>query len=125
MTTGPRRRRARRLPSRHETDLSDQEYALIRELIPAPRPGGRPRRLDQRELINAVLYLVETGAPWRLLPPGFPPWPTVYWYFRRWEREGVWERIHARLLRAGRRPSGAVPTRRRSPSAKAARGAHA
>lgn len=124
MTTGPGPRHGGRPPSRHETDLSDAEYALIRNLIPAPRPGGRPRRLDQRELINAVLYLMETGVPWRLLPQDFPAWPTVYWYFRRWEREGVWERIHARLLSAGRRFR-AVPTRRRHASGRTTRRIHA
>jgi putative transposase len=57
---------------------------------PEGKPGGRPRSIDVRAVVNAIFYLLRTGCQWRLLPREFPPWPTVYYYFRRWEQESVW-----------------------------------
>ncbi len=48
---------------------------------------------ERREIVNAILYVLRSGCPWRLLPHDFPAWGTVHWYFRRWEREGVWDQI--------------------------------
>jgi putative transposase len=100
--TAPRRRYA--------TDLSDREWALLAPLVPAPKPGGRPAVHDRRELVNAMLYWLRAGCAWRLLPHDFPPWQTVYHYWRVWRREGRWERILAGLreqerLRQGRNPT--------------------
>jgi transposase len=100
--TAPRRRYA--------TDLSDREWALLAPLIPQPKPGGRPAKHERRELVNAMLYWLRAGCAWRLLPHDFPPWQTVYHYWRAWRREGRWERILARLreqerLRQGRNPT--------------------
>nr|WKN34449.1 transposase [Tunicatimonas sp. TK19036] len=55
----------------------------------------RKRKYSLREIVNALLYLVKTGVQWRLLPHDFPKWPLVYYYFRRWEAEGLVEAIHA------------------------------
>jgi putative transposase len=95
---------------RYATDLTDQEWALLAPLIPAPKPGGRPAVHDRRELVNAMLYWLRAGCAWRLLPHDFPPWQTVYHYWWVWRREGRWERILARLreqerLRQGRNPT--------------------
>jgi putative transposase len=95
---------------RYATDLSDREWALLAPLIPAPKPGGRPAVHDRRELVNAMLYWLRAGCAWRLLPHDFPPWQTVYHYWRAWRREGRWERILATLreqerLRQGRNPT--------------------
>jgi putative transposase len=95
---------------RYATDLSDREWALLAPLIPAPKPGGRPAVHDRRELVNAMLYWLRAGCAWRLLPHDFPPWQTVYHYWRVWRREGRWERILATLreqerLRQGRNPT--------------------
>jgi transposase len=100
--TAPRRRYA--------TDLTDREWALLAPLIPAPKPGGRPAVHDRRELVNAMLYWLRAGCAWRLLPHDFPPWQTVYHYWRVWRQQGRWERILARLreqerLRLGRNPT--------------------
>jgi putative transposase len=98
-------------PRRHyATDLTDREWALLAPLIPTPKPGGRPAVHDRRELVNAMLYWLRAGCAWRLLPHDFPPWQTVYHYWRLWRREGRWERILARLreqerLRQGRHPT--------------------
>jgi transposase len=100
--TAPRRRYA--------TDLSDREWALLAPLVPAPKPGGRPAVHDRRELVNAMLYWLRAGCAWRLLPHDFPPWQTVYHYWRLWRQQGRWEQILARLreqerLRQGRNPT--------------------
>jgi len=67
-------------------------------LIPAAKPGGRPRTTNMREAINAILYLPRTGCPWRYLPrDGFPPRSTVYNIFRNFQKDGVWDAIWERL----------------------------
>ena len=98
----------------YATDLTDAQWAAVAPMIPDARPGGRPRKADKREIIDAVLYLLRAGCAWRLLPHDFPPWQTVYYYLRRWEREGVWARVHHALLLEDRERS------RREPSPSAA-----
>jgi len=105
-----RRRRGRRA---YDTDLTDGQWALIAPLIPEAEPGGRPRKAPTRELVNAIFYFLRAGMAWRLLPHDFPPWQTVYYYLRRWQREGVWERVHHVLVMADRERTGREP----SPSA--------
>jgi putative transposase len=95
---------------RYATDLTDREWALLAPLIPAPKLGGRPVVHDRRELVNAMLYWLRAGCAWRLLPHDFPPWQTVYHYWRVWRQQGRWERILATLreqerLRQGRNPT--------------------
>ena len=97
---------------RYSTDLTDAEWARLAPLIPAPKPGGRPAR-DRREIINAISYVVRTGCAWRLLPHDFPPWQTVYHYFRLWRIDGTWERMHDALREEVRAQAG----RNRTPSA--------
>ena len=80
---------------------------------PAP-PGGRPPQTDMRAAMNAILYLLRTGCPWRYLPrDSFPPRSTVYNIFRKFQRDGVWEAIWAELHMALRERMG----REASPSA--------
>ncbi len=97
----------------YPTDLTDAQWAAIEPMIPDARPGGRPRKAGRREIVDAILYFLRAGCAWRLLPHDFPPWQTVYYYLRRWEREGVWVRIHHALLVEDRERSGREP----SPSA--------
>lgn len=69
-------------------------------LIPQPSLQGRRPFVSRREVVNAIVYVLRSGCPWRLLPYEFPAWQTVYYNFRRWEREGVWDRIlHALRMR--------------------------
>lgn len=84
-----------------------------RAVDPGGGAGGRPRKAATRELINAILYFLRAGAAWRLLPHDLAPWQTVYYYLRRWQREGVWERVHHALVMADRECVGRQP----SPSA--------
>jgi putative transposase len=62
----------------YPTDLTDAQWALIAPLIPPLKPGGRPREVDVREVVNALFYLTRRGCAWRLLPHDFPPWSTVH-----------------------------------------------
>ena len=103
------RRKRRAYPS----DLTNSQWAVIEPMIPDAAPGGRPRRAPKREIVEAILYLLRAGCSWRLLPHDFPPWQTVYCYLRRWEREGVWARVHHTLVMADRERAG----REASPSA--------
>lgn len=101
---GPPPRRA------YATDLTPEQWRLLAPQLPPAKPGGRPRSTDLREVLNAILYVVRTGCAWRQLPHDFPPWNTVYYYFWRWRREGVWERLMATLRARVRRAAGRKPT---------------
>jgi putative transposase len=94
---------------RDPTDLTDAQWAVLEPLVPAVKPGGRPAAHSRREIVEAILYVLRGGGAWRLLPHDFPPWQTVYHYFRLWRLDGTWERINAALrervrVRAGRHP---------------------
>lgn len=91
---------------RYPSDLTDAQWALLRPLIPAARPGGRPRKADIREVLNALFYLAREGCTWRALPHDLPPWKTVYNYFRAWRDDGTWAAIQGALRRKLRRAEG-------------------
>lgn len=101
-TFQPRRfsRAQERASKRYSTDLSDPEWEIIRPLLPPPRIGrGRKREVDEREILNAIFYQIHNGCIWSDLPKDLPAWQTVYKYFRRWQRQGVWQQIHDQLRR--------------------------
>jgi len=77
----------------YPSDLTDKQWDVLGPLIPLPSLEGRPPSVERREIVNAMLYVLRSGCPWRLLPHEFPAWGTVYYYFRRWHREGVWDRV--------------------------------
>jgi putative transposase len=81
----------------YRSDLTDEQWEILEELIPPAKPGGRPRSVDIREVVNAIVYLVSSGGAWHLLPHDFPKWKTVYHYFRQWRVQGDWVRIHEQL----------------------------
>ncbi len=87
----------------YTTDLSDVEWEILQPLIPPPRPGGRPRDMDCREILNAVFYVRGRGCGWRQLPLDLPPWQTVYGYLRLWRQGGVWKRMQIALCDAAAR----------------------
>ncbi len=94
----------------YPSDLTDAQWRVLEPLIPPAKSGGRPRRAEMREIVDAILYVARNGATWRALPHDFPPWRTVYHYFRAWRRDGTWERLHDALrdqvrAQAGRYPS--------------------
>ena len=85
---------------RYLSDLTDKRWEEIRDLFPAARPGGRPREVGLREIVNAIFYLNRSGCPWRMLPVDFPPWETVYGYFRDWRLSGLWKKNQRRIEEA-------------------------
>ena len=89
----------------YPSDLTDEQWQLIRPLLPKRAKRGRPP-VNRRDVIDAVLYLVRTGCQWRQLPLDFPRWKTVYTVFWRWRKAGVWERIHHALRGRVRRSVG-------------------
>ncbi len=110
--TDSARRHHARMATRYTTDLTDAEFALIAPHLPAPSRLGRPRTVDLREVLNAILYLLRTGCPWDLLPKELPAKSTVFGYFRRWWEDGTWPTLHAKLVMAAREREGraASPT---------------
>lgn len=90
----------------YPSDLSDSQWNLIKELIPPAKPGGRPRALDMRQVVNAILYLLMTGIQWRYLPREYPRWQSVYYYFQQWQRDGTWKRLHDTLRAQVREAAG-------------------
>jgi putative transposase len=97
-------------PQGYPSDLTDQEWAILEPLIPPGKEGGRPRTTDMREVLNAILYVDRTGCQWRALPHDFPPWSTVWTYFRTWRNDGTWKRMHTALREQVRVKQGREPT---------------
>lgn len=81
----------------YSSDLTDDQWELIRRLIPPAKPGGRHRSVDIREVCNGILYVNRNGCAWRNLPHDFPPWGTTHYYYRRFRMDGTWQRIHDKL----------------------------
>jgi putative transposase len=94
----------------YPTDRSDKEWTILEPLVPAVKTGGRPAHWERREIANAIFYVTRSGCTWRQLPHDFPPWQTVYYYFRTWRRDGPLETLHARLRERLRRALGRATT---------------
>ncbi len=97
MWTAETRRDYERKTPRYPSDLTDGEWALAAPLIPPAKRGGRKREVDVREVMNGVLYVLETGCQWRALPKDLPPKSTVHDYLMLWEFDGTLERMHHEL----------------------------
>lgn len=97
----------------YPSDLGDSEWRTICPLLPKAKSGGRPRTTDLRAIVNAIFYVLRSGCSWRMLPRDFPPYQTVYMYFKQWEKDGVWEKVHDALRTRVRSREG----RKKSPSA--------
>jgi putative transposase len=91
------------------TDLTDAEWRCLEPHVPAPSKRGRPRIHSPRTILDAVFYVLKSGCPWRLLPREFPPWETVYSWFRKWTINGTFERLNAALREVVRTRSGRNP----------------
>lgn len=91
------------------SDLTDAQSAVLDPLLPPPKPGGCPRSVDLREVVNGLLSVLHTGCPWRRLPHDLPPWGTVWTSFRRWRDDSTLDRLHDQVhdqvrVAAGRHP---------------------
>jgi putative transposase len=83
----------------YPTDLTNEQWDLLQPLLPSAKTTGRPRSTDLRAVINAIFYILMAGCAWRMLPHDFPPYQTVYHYFRVWRLDKTWEKIHNHLVR--------------------------
>ena len=105
-----------KIRKRYPSDLSDGEWRLLEPLLPSSktgtRKGGRPAE-SRREIINGIRYILRAGAAWRLMPHDLPKWGTCYDLFRKWKRDGTWQKIHDKLRGDVREAAG----RERQPSA--------
>ena len=97
---------------RYPSDLTDEEWERIAPLLPKPAKKGREPGVDMREIVNAIRYMARSGGGWRMLSNTFPPWQTVYWWFRRFVRLLLFRTIHDLTLMIDREQSGraAQPT---------------
>ena len=98
--------------ARFESDLTDEEWNLVKPCLPPPSKRGRPRKTDLREVFNAIQFVLATGGQWRAIPHCFPPAATVQQYFYLWSRNGVIDRMTDKLRALGRKLAGrsATPT---------------
>jgi len=94
----------------YPSDLTDEQWQIIAPLLPLAKPGGRPRTVDLREVINGIFYLNRSGCAWRMLPHEFPPWGTVHYYARQWRLDGVWEQVMTTLRERVREEADREPT---------------
>src|SRR5436190_10381036 len=97
MWTSKNRGRYDRSALRYPSDLTDDEWALIEPLIPPARRGGNKRRVDEREVMNGIMYVLSTGCQWRAIPKDLPPRSTVHDYLDLWSYDGTLDRIHHAL----------------------------
>jgi transposase len=98
---------------RYASDVTDAEWALIEPHMPAAKPLGRPREIELRAVLDAILYIARTGCQWRMLPTDFPAFTTVQGYFYDWRDNGLFENVNFALLVQAREAAGREP----SPSA--------
>ena len=94
----------------YASDLSDAEWMILEPLIPPAKAGGRPRSVKMRQILNGIFYVLRSGGAWRLLPHDYPPWSTVYDYFRKWRNAGIWEGMVRTLRERLREQSGRQAT---------------
>jgi putative transposase len=98
---------ARRLT--YTTDLTDDEWQILKPLLPPDKSGGRPRKYPMREVMNGIQYVLRAGCAWRLRPHDLPQWPTAYQTLRAWRQDGTWLRMHDQLRDAVRTRMGRHP----------------
>src|SRR4051795_10165573 len=97
---------------RYPSDLTRTQWERLKRLLPAAKPGGRPREVDLREVLNGIFYIARGGNSWRMMPKDFPVWSTCYDYFRKWRNDGTWRKINDALRTQVRHSRG----RKKSPS---------
>ena len=84
-------------PQRYPSDLTRTQWKRLQRLLPPAKPGGRPREVHLREVLNGILYIARGGCSWRMMPTDLPPWSTCYDYFRKWRDDGTWQDINDAL----------------------------
>ena len=112
MWTIENRCRYDRTKQRYPSDLTDDEWGFIKPLIPPAKRGGNKRTVDEREIVNGLMYILSTGCQWAFIPKDLPPSSTLNDYFHRWDYDGTLDRLHAVLYLQCREQAGceASPT---------------
>ena len=82
----------------YASDSTSAQWHLLASQLPAPKPTGRPRTVDLKRVVCAIFYVLMISCAWSLLPKDYPPYSTVYYYFRLWRDDGTWQRIHDYLV---------------------------
>ena len=95
----------------YPSDLSTEQWKILESFIPPAKPGGRDREHPMIRIINAIIYKVKTGCQWRLLPNDYPPWRTVYEYYRNWSLDYTWQKIHDEIVKLVRKKKAKMNTR--------------
>jgi len=93
----------------YPTDLNDTEWTQIAPYLPEPKPTGRPREISWRAIMNGIFYIVKNGCVWRALPQDLPAWQTVYYYFRLFGKNQVWEKLNTIIRERVRVKEGREP----------------
>lgn len=86
------------MPLAYASDLTLEQWDLLTSLLPEPSRTGRPRTVDLKAVIDGIFYVLSTACAWSLLPRDYPPYSTVYDYFRKWRNDGTWKRMHDHLV---------------------------
>lgn len=84
-------------PKRYPSDLTRTQWKRLKRLLPPAKPGGRPRSVKLREILNGIFYIARGGCSWRMMPKDLPPWSTCYDYFRKWRLDGTWQKLNDAL----------------------------
>jgi putative transposase len=105
-------KRSQAKPKRYPSDLTRTQWERLKPLLPDAKPGGRPRGVDLREVLNGLFYIARGGCAWRMMPRDLPPWSTCYDYFRKWRNDGTWSKVNDTLRTQVRHKDG----RKKSPS---------
>ena len=82
---------------RYPSDLTRTQWKRLKRMLPEAKPGGRPRSVNLREVLNGIFYIVRGGCAWRMMPNDLPPWSTCYDYFRKWRNDGTWAKLNDAL----------------------------
>jgi transposase len=94
----------------YPSDLTDAESEKISPLLPPEKALGNKRSVNFRDGVNAIFYRADNGIKWRAMPADVPAWETVYGYYRKWVKQGIWEAINGALLQSVRQQAVVLPT---------------
>lgn len=94
----------------YPSDLKDDEWTILKPLIPPAKAGGRPRSVNMREVLNGIFYVLKSGCQWDMLSRDLPPKGTVYHYNNTWRKGGTWQRMYQALREVLRQELGCEPT---------------
>ncbi len=89
----------------YPSDLNDAEWEILQPLLPKAKGFGHPVEVDFREILNGIFSVQRTGCQWEMMPHGLPPYSTVYRYFQKWQRKGIWQQMHDQIREKLRRQS--------------------